>query len=279
MNEQQEPGFTPVTTGQEHISKKDTKSEVVASHDVPMPSIDPTISDGSTSTQTSALAVIALILGIIALLVPFFALPSLIVALFAMKQTSRGKQSGRGMAIAGLVMGILAMLEFIIGAIFFVFVMVASKNIDSTTTTSGYSSSTSSVASSTTTLKGAMKTPLTADKYVLTSNSVQHNFAGTKSYYVPSTGKEYVLVSVTVKNKDTYSHYFSSYDFSLRDSSGKEHTAMFMTNLPSELPYSSVATNGEITGNLVFEVPVSSSSLTLVYDPGYFSSQKAEIAL
>lgn len=279
MSEHKEPDFKPVApTPQHRAPEPNGHSSVTPEHHLgaPMPTPMAGIDPNSQTTQSSVMAVLALVLGIVSLPLSIFALPALIVSIIAMKQTGNNKQGGRGMAIAGLVMSIISMIFFFLFVVLFVVGMVASKTADR-----NYNSYTSPTTFTKTTLTGTVGKVVSADKYDITVTEVQKNFKSadpSDKYTIPATGKEHVLVTVKLKNKDTYTSYFSAYNFTLRDSTGLENSYVYMGGTKQFL-YTGTPVNSETTGQVVFEVPTSDSSLTLTYTPSSLSSQKTEIKL
>jgi hypothetical protein len=281
VSEHEETSFKPVAPMPEHkdhhTHNQHTAHQPMAA---PMPSsMSGLTTEGMTTKPASVLAVIALILGIISFFITLLALPALIVSILAMKQTSGGKQSGRGMAIAGLVLSIIDILIALLIGVIFLFSFIAGRNAAKTINTDYTPATSTSLSSTKTTLTGTVKAPLVADHYTLTVNSIEHGFKGTRDYYSPSAGNEFILVNITVKNNDAYSQYVSSYDFAVRDASGVDHDNKFMLDVPNDFSYKTLDKGAERTGNIVFEVPLNSTKQTLVYTPGYFSNNKAEIAL
>jgi uncharacterized membrane protein len=282
MNENNDQGFVPVapkhhTTHHAPHEKSPVPSAQPSMAPMPAPMGMATDVNGVPIKQTSVLAILSLILGIISVLFALLALPSLIVSIFAMKQTSQGKQAGRGMAIAGLVLSIISMLMMV----FFV-VMVGLGLILSNAESKNYSNSNSSSSynyqSEKEIVSGILKTPVVADVYTLTVNSVDHGYKPTKDYYVPATGSEYVVVSVTIKNTDSISRSYSPYDFKLTDDSGKTYYNKYLLGLADDFNYDTVATSANKTGSMVYEVPKDAVGLKLVYAP-YSSTKQAEITL
>jgi hypothetical protein len=283
VSEQHDSGFKPVAPMPEHKDHQHSPS-IAVPHPmaVPMPSASSGLTtEGMTIKPASVMAVIALILGILSFILPIFALPALIVSILGMKQTAGNRQSGRGMAIAGLVLSIIGILAGIFWISIFVFSFFASKGAMNAATRnpiSGYSSGSSS-STEKSILTGTVKQPVDATKYTLTVNSIEHGFKGTRDYYTPAVGNEYVLVNITLKNKDSYSQYYSSYDFSIKDDTGASHDNKYMIDIPSDFSYKTVESGRELTGNIVFEVPISSTRRTLIYTPSYYSTQQSEITL
>lgn len=278
MSEEKVPDFKPVAPIPEHRAHQPeqqlempTAPHMGAPMPAPMAGVDP-----ATGAQSSVMAVLALVLGIVSLPITIFALPALIVSIVAMKQTANNKQSGRGMAIAGLVMSIISMVLLFIVVALFVVGMVASNK-----TSSNYNNYASPYTSAKTTVTGTKGNPVSADKYDLTVTDVKKNFKSTDpadSYATPTAGKEYILVTVTIKNRDTYTSYFSSYNFTLKDSTGTENRYVYMSGI-KQFSYTGTPVGGEETAQVVFEAPVLDSSLTLIYAPSGLSNQKTEITL
>lgn len=87
----------------------------------PPPSLAPTTSTGR-GPQTNSMAIAALVMGILSITVgvfccgPLFSILGIIFSLVALSQIKKNpeQQTGRGMAIAGLVMSILGLIMFAI---------------------------------------------------------------------------------------------------------------------------------------------------------------------
>ena len=72
------------------------------------------------------MAVTAMICGILSLTMCgcFTSIPAVICGRIAMKQADRGEATGRGMALAGLIMGIVALVITALGILFYVLLFV-----------------------------------------------------------------------------------------------------------------------------------------------------------
>ena len=67
------------------------------------------------STQTSGFAVASLVCGIVGLLINFLSIPAIVLGAIGIAQTGKNsKYKGRGMAVAGLVLGIFTIIFWIV---------------------------------------------------------------------------------------------------------------------------------------------------------------------
>src|SRR5699024_11232578 len=86
------------------------------------------ITDYPTEQQTNRDSVIALLLGIVSLIIPFVGfITAIVVIIFSMKSFKTIKQTGepgKGLSIAGLVCSIVAILMYLLAVGIFIFVFV-----------------------------------------------------------------------------------------------------------------------------------------------------------
>lgn len=228
----------------------------------------PVINQGKS---TSVMAVLGLVFAFLAPLL------GLIFSIIGMNQTKNNKQGGRGLAVAGLIVSIIGM---IIGLAWIVLFIVAAVTADPVEPSYTYDSSSlsSSLTDEQSVVAGTVGSPVSAENFDLTVKSVQRNYVPTDEYYVPTDGKEYVLVSVELKNTGSTSENYSDYDFKLRDTAGVEEGTTYVSGIASPLDYGSLAGGGTVSGNLIFEVK-KGDALTLVYTPSYFAREIAEVKL
>jgi hypothetical protein len=83
----------------------------------------------------------------------------------------------------------------------------------------------------------------------------------------PSPGNEYILVNVTITNTTTQPIDVNSYNFESEDPNGVRYRAVATNTPPDAINVARVAPNGELTGNLVFEVEQGVPSINIVYQP------------
>jgi flagellar basal body rod protein FlgC len=207
----------------------------------------------------------------------FIPLLGLIFSIIGINQTKDNKRGGRGLAIAGLIISAIGML---LGLLWIILIVVAAANTDTSNNT--YSSSNSSLSSLTSdnkTVTGKIGEPVTVEDVVLTVGTVSRNYMPTSQFFEPSAGKEYVSVSVELKNNGSDSVSFGTYSFKLRDSSGLEVTSSYVGEVAGELQSGSLAANGGNTkGVIIFEVTKDDPKLVLVYEPSFLGNT-AEVSL
>jgi hypothetical protein len=87
-------------------------------------------------------------------------------------------------------------------------------------------------------------------------------------FFKAGSGKQFVVVNVTIQNKRPYQIPYKPYDFTIKDASGATYEAG-VTAGPSVLQRSTLDATKDISGNINFEVPTSAQGLTLNYQvPG-----------
>ncbi len=226
-------------------------------------------------STTSGMAIAGLVCAFIA---PLF---GLIFSIIGLNQTKDNKRGGRGLAVAGLVISILGMLATLFWVVIFIIAAVSDTNTNDYNYTSSNSSSLSSLNSDETkVVSGKVAETVTVEDIQLTVKEVKRGYVAESEYYKPDTGKEYIAVNVDLKNNGSESKTFSSFSFKVRDSAGLELNDAYVGSITGELESGSLSANGGTTsGIIVFEVPQSDTSLTLIYEPSYFGSEVAEIKL
>ncbi len=107
------------------------------------------------------------------------------------------------------------------------------------------------------------------DDYTMTVNKVERNWQSPADYDTPESGKEYVLVEVTITNEGTDSVPYNTYDFKMQDNNGVQKTEAF-TMVENSLSSGDLASGGKITGNLVYDVPLDATGLKLLFSPTFW---------
>lgn len=102
--------------------------------------------------------------------------------------------------------------------------------------------------------------------YQLKIDKVERNWTSNNDYDRPESGKEYVLVAVTITNTGKNSIPYNSYDFKLQDSNGVQKSEAFTTG-ENKLNSGDLAQGGKVAGNLVFEAPKGDAGLKLIFNP------------
>jgi hypothetical protein len=90
-------------------------------------------------------------------------------------------------------------------------------------------------------------------------------------------GKE---IASDVKNSGTSEISYNPYDFKMQNSKGQITDGTFsMVNTDTQLASGELATNGAITGTLIFEQPKSDNGLILKYNSSFFSDKEIKFKL
>lgn len=107
------------------------------------------------------------------------------------------------------------------------------------------------------------------DDYTMAVNKIERNWRSPAEYDKPESGKEYVLVEVTITNEGKKSISYNTFDFKIQDSNGVQKTEAF-TMATNKLNSGDLAPGGKITGNLVYDVPTGATGLKLLFSPTFW---------
>lgn len=99
-------------------------------------------------------------------------------------------------------------------------------------------------------------------------------------YNKPSSGNEYITVTITLENIDSKTQAYNPFDFKLQNSSGTIQTQTF-TTINSETAMSSgeLASGGKFTSTITFEAPIDDEELGLIYEPNWLIGDRTMIRL
>lgn len=96
----------------------------------------------------------------------------------------------------------------------------------------------------------------------------------------PQTGKEYVIVSVTIENKGKENLSYNPFDFEMQNSQGqRESTVISIINNDTELKSGELIAGGKVSGTIIFEQPEGDNGLMLIYKNNVWSSKEVKIKL
>lgn len=119
---------------------------------------------------------------------------------------------------------------------------------------------------------------ITMGAYVLTVDKVKHS-SGTQ-YDKPKKGKEFLIVTVTLKNNGEDEFDYNPYNFSVQDSNGSVTDITFTTvDSDTSLEAGSLVSGGKVSGTLAFEVPKNDKKTVLRYQPDFWSDKEIQINL
>lgn len=108
----------------------------------------------------------------------------------------------------------------------------------------------------------------TFDNKSITVTDVIRNYNTGNEFSVPESGKEFVLVTVSIANNSDSSLMFSTFEFKMQDSNGVQMTESLEAVAQGRLSTGTLAKGGKTTGNMAFEVPAGDKGLKLLYRNG-----------
>lgn len=230
----------------------------------------------------SGLATASMVLGIIAIVgawIPLLNVISLIIAVVALGLGIAPliRKRGFGKALTGVILAGISIILFV--------AMYSSVNDDTNdakvengnqSQTQGEESADSGSEKTT----FAINEAISFDGKEVTVTGVERNWDSGNEFITPESGKEYVKVSVTIKNSSNSQISYNTYDWKMKDSTGDiQSPDSVVYTVDGALSSGELAEGGTKTGFLVFEVPSGDTGLVLQYEPGFWSSKKLEINL
>jgi Domain of unknown function (DUF4352) len=223
-------------------------------------------------SQTNGLAVASLVTGIIALVTGWVFIGIVIgIAAIVLGAIALKKPHGKGMSIAGIITGAVGALAGLAFAAFWIIALFAAGSIAN----SGIKSA-EFYAQELKSSQAAEQSLIESDKdfdkgetarfglFDVKVNSVELNYQPTEDYYTPGDGNQFVLVNMSVTNKDDSPNYITSYDFKL-NADGVADSSYFLDVAPA-FNGGQVSSNATTTGNIVFKAPIGAKQLKLQYE-------------
>ncbi len=122
-----------------------------------------------------------------------------------------------------------------------------------------------------------MSAPVRAGDLVLVVGDL--HFLNAIGYSRPETGKEFVVMAVTIKNIGDERESFNQLGFSLKDGKGVIRRTAFVVGIDNELHSGSLAPGGVVSGWLPFEIGRGDRTLTLIWSPCWLVCAEKEIQL
>lgn len=100
------------------------------------------------------------------------------------------------------------------------------------------------------------------------------------TYNKAGEGKEFVIITVEVKNNGNKNLAYNSFYFKMQNGQGQITSMTFYTgNNDTALNSGELAPGGKITGTIAFEQPKGDTDLTLIYNDNVWSSKELKIKL
>lgn len=154
----------------------------------------------------------------------------------------------------------------------------SSANNSSTTTTGSNSNSSSSTSSEDLNKIYSVGEEATLGSGSVTVTKVEKSNGTT--YNKPKSGKEFVIVYITIKNNGNTNLSYNPFYFKVQNSQGQQEDKTFtIVDQDTALQSGELIPGGTVSGTVVFEQPVNDSNLTLIYQDNVWSNKSLQIKL
>lgn len=223
--------------------------------------IPPTPEDDSS---TNVLAVAALVTGLLG-----FGIVPIVLGVLGLK-----KPGGRGMSIAGIVLGALSLIaSIIIVALIIIAAINAPKNLPPVVNEPNpYQAEQQEILDA---KKDFAKGEMGRFGYLeVKAEITNNNYIPKDKYFQPDEGKKYIVVNVSVKNIGKNDAYLSNYSFEVKDENGAVSTSNLAKSPGKPFPTITLIKDAEVTGEIVYEVDKKAGNFKLVYDDASVYSYK-----
>lgn len=215
---------------------------------------------------TNGLAIAAMVIGIVAFLlgwVPFlgFALgvTAIVLGIIGLK-----KSAGKGMSIAGLATGGLAVLLNLVFVAIFLTSLALFGGVASQAGQALNEYSTEQQVKLNAKKDFNKGETAIFDAFEVKANLAKRNYVPDSEFSQASEGKELIVVDVSVKNASNDTASISAYDLKL-NVKGVSNSSNFLTVDP-EFTGGSLSKGATSTGNMVFEIEKGATDLKLQYE-------------
>lgn len=241
----------------------------------------------SNVKKTSGLAIAGFVLSIFAILFSFIPIINTLALIFAILGLIFGiialiQKSKKGMAIACVVLSILAIIITCViknGTINALNNVGKSINEATNETNESVNKVLNTVENTTTpkVVTGNINEEIVQDDTSLTVTNVTKSNGSI--YSKPASGKEYVIVSVTIKNNGKQNLAYNPYYFKMQNGNGaQEKITFFADNQDTELDTGELAPGGTVSGTLAFE-EIPGDALTLILETDMFNGNTINVKI
>lgn len=227
--------------------------------------------------STSGLAITSLVLGILAIITSYLpilnngsfllALLGIVFAAIGLMGINKGKHSGKGIAIAGLVLGIVSIVVVLATqSLFSAAIDSATEEMNPSvvsTSESGTASAAEGESAESAAAESEQSAPeadyhnLPVGKPVTLQNGLELTVNSIEGGLANYDGDEIVRVNVTYTNNGTKSASFNPYDWKAEDPNGALRSQSFYSDAENSLSSGDLSSGGTVTGNIYFDGPVS----------------------
>lgn len=118
------------------------------------------------------------------------------------------------------------------------------------------------------------------DDRKLSITEVQRNYDTGNQFAQPESGKEFVIITVSIENNGDNEINYNTFDFKLQDSNGVQQNEDYMALSEGKLNSGSLAAGGKVTGKLAYQVPKDDAGLKLLFtNPSLFNNKTITFSL
>ena len=219
--------------------------------------------------KKSGFATAGLVLGIIAIcfsFIPVVSYVSFVLGALAIifSIVALAKKASKGMAIAGLIVAVIA--------VFMAYNM--HKGLEKAVDEIGNALDNSK----TETLEYNQGDAATLGDSVIKVTKVERSQGN--DWDKPKSGKEFVIITVSIENKGSGKLSYNPYDFKLQNSQGQQESIAFTTtNNDTALSSGELVAGGKVSGTIAFETTKGDKGLSLIYSDSILSSKELKIKL
>ncbi len=234
-----------------------------------------------SANPTNGLAVASLVTGIISFLGGFFLVGGLFgIAAIVLGIIGLKRGGGKGLSIAGIILGALGIIGSILGILFWVLVFGKAAHDVSNNVNDFNQEQRAALTSQKEFTKGEAAQ---FGNIQVTATSVTRGYIPADSFFKPAEGKEFVVVGLTLKNTGTESEMISPYTFKL-ESGGVAYGPSFVTGPGTGLSSITLNPGASTSGEVVFEVDKTATDLRLTaddyaYNPDTYKSETVKYTL
>ena len=151
----------------------------------------------------------------------------------------------------------------------------AAGNKNDMTTNTGSSNNSSSEKKAEEKTEFKVGETATFDDKSIAVTEVQRNYDTGSQFAQPESGKEFVIVTVSIVNNSDSNLDYNTFEFKMQDSSGVQQSEAITALSEGKLNSGSLAKGGKVTGKLAYEVPKDDAGLKLLYQNFSFFDNKA----
>ena len=123
----------------------------------------------------------------------------------------------------------------------------------------------------------AVGEPVELEDRTFTVAEVERDYAPRNRFSKAESGNEYLRVLVTMTNTSNRPIDYNPFNFEVEDSNGVRENQAIVPEVPNNLESGNLAPDGNVEGNMIFEVPRNDNNLKLIYTTNMFSGETVTV--